>query len=192
MCASKKGKKDSLSRFKAAHGSGEANLARTRKATQLRRRVLLKMIESGHMLIGKELEANFGDAVGLYDYWIVLKLSGNERSGNETNIAEKIVLEYAHFPHTLPQAVVLLEPERGEPPRPFIDSHCPRSHQSFPTHSRRLATLVAQPVAITLPLGSKISRATVSVNVSPTILTSMARVSLCVCIQTPAGLKTKT
>src|SRR6266496_622854 len=106
MCASKKGKKDSLSRFKAAHGSGEANLARTRKATQLRRRVLLKMIESGHLLIGKELEANFGDAVGPYDYWIVLKLSGNERSGNETNIAEKIVLEYAHFPHTLPQAVL--------------------------------------------------------------------------------------
>ncbi len=69
------------------------------------------------MPIGKELEANLGDAVGLYDYWIVLKLSGNERSGNETNIAEKIVLEYAHFPHTLPQAVVLLEPERGEPPR---------------------------------------------------------------------------
>jgi hypothetical protein len=33
---------------------------------QLRRRVLLKMIESG-MLIGKELEANLGDAVGLPD-----------------------------------------------------------------------------------------------------------------------------
>ncbi len=64
MCASKKGKKDSLSRFKAAHGSGEANLARTRKATQLRRRVLLKMIESGHMLIGKELE---GGTVRLLD-----------------------------------------------------------------------------------------------------------------------------
>jgi hypothetical protein len=55
------------------------------------------MIESRHMPIGKELEANLGDAVGLNDYWIVLKLSGNERSGNETNIAEKIVLEYAHF-----------------------------------------------------------------------------------------------
>jgi hypothetical protein len=52
---------------------------------QLRRRVLLKMIESRHMPIGRELEANLGDAVGLYDYWIVLKLSGNERSGNETN-----------------------------------------------------------------------------------------------------------
>ena len=99
--------------------------ARTRKAMQLRRRVLLKMIESRHMPIGKELEANLGDAVGLYDYWIVLKLSGNERSGNETNMAEKIVLEYAHFPHTLPQAVVLLQPERGVPPRPFIDSHLP-------------------------------------------------------------------
>ena len=70
--------------------------------------------------------------MGLYDYWIVLKLSGNERSGNETNIAEKTVLEYAHFPHTLPQAVVLLEPQRGEPPRRFIDSHCPPLHQSLP------------------------------------------------------------
>ena len=55
-----------------------------------RRRVLLKMIESRHMPIGKELEDNLGDAEGLYDYWIVLKLSGDERSGNETNIAEKI------------------------------------------------------------------------------------------------------
>jgi hypothetical protein len=34
---------------------------------QLRRRVLLKMIESRGMLIGKELEANLGDAVGLLD-----------------------------------------------------------------------------------------------------------------------------
>ena len=59
------------------------------------------------------------------------------------------------------------------------------------TYSRRLAMLVAQPVTITLPLVSKISRATVSVNASPSVLTSMARVSLCVCIQTPAGLKTK-
>jgi hypothetical protein len=52
---------------------------------QLRRRVLLKMIESRHMPIGKELEANLGDAVdavGLYNCWIVLKLSGDERSGN--------------------------------------------------------------------------------------------------------------
>jgi hypothetical protein len=57
---------------------------------------------------------------------------------------------------TLRQAVVLPEPERGEPYRPFIDSHFLRSHQSFPIHSRRLATLVAQPVTITLPLGSKI------------------------------------
>jgi hypothetical protein len=93
---------------------------------QLRRRVLLKMIESRHMPIGKELEANLGNAVGLYDYWIVR----NERSGNETNIAEKIVLEYAHFPHTLPQAVVLLEPERGL--RPFINSHCPPLPPIFP------------------------------------------------------------
>jgi len=54
------------------------------------------------MPIGKELEANLGDAVGLYDDWRVLKLSGNERSGSETKIAENIVLEYSHFPHTLP------------------------------------------------------------------------------------------
>lgn len=66
-----------------------------------------------------------------------------------------------------------------------------RSTNLSPTHSRRLATLVAQPVTIRLPLVSKISRATVSVNASPSILTSMTRVSLCVCIQTPAGLKTK-
>ena len=46
---------------------------------QLRRVVLLKMIDSRHMPIGKELEANLGDAVGLYGYWIVLKLSDNER-----------------------------------------------------------------------------------------------------------------
>ena len=59
---------------------------------QWRRRVLLKMIESRHVRIGKELEANLGDAGRLYDYGIVLKLSGNE-----TNIAENIVLEYAHF-----------------------------------------------------------------------------------------------
>ena len=44
---------------------------------QLCKCVLLKMIESRHMPIGKELEANLGDAVGLYGYWIVLKLSGN-------------------------------------------------------------------------------------------------------------------
>ena len=99
---------------------------------QLRRRVLLKMIESRHMPIGRELEANLGDAVGLYDYWIVLKLSGNERSGNETNIAEKIVFEYAHFPHTLPQAVVLPERERSESPRPFIGSHWLHSNPSSP------------------------------------------------------------
>ena len=98
---------------------------------QLRRRVLLKMIESRHMPIGKELEANLGDAVGLYDYWVVLKLSGNERSGNETHIAEKIVLEYALFPHSLPP-VVLPEPKRGEPYRPFTDSHCPPLPPIFP------------------------------------------------------------
>jgi hypothetical protein len=138
------------------------------------------------MPIGKELEANLGDAVGLYDYWIVLKLSGNE-----TNIAEKIVLEYAHFPHTLPQAVVLLEPEGAKHLAPSLTLIALRSTNLSPTHSRRLATLVAQPVAIRLPLVSKISRATVSVNASPSILTSMARESLCVCIQSPAGLKTK-
>jgi len=33
----------------------------------------LKMIQSRHMPIGKELEANLGDAVGLFDYWRVLK-----------------------------------------------------------------------------------------------------------------------
>ncbi len=46
---------------------------------------------------------------------------------------------------------------RGEPPRPFIDSHCPPLPPIFPPlTSRRLATLVAQPVTIRLPLVSKI------------------------------------
>jgi hypothetical protein len=40
----------------------------TGKAMQLQRRVLLKMIESRHMPIRKDLEANlFGDAMGLPD-----------------------------------------------------------------------------------------------------------------------------
>lgn len=71
------------------------------------------------MPIGREPEANLGDAVGRYDYWIVLKLSGNERSGNETNIAEKIVLEYAHFPQTLPQAVVFAGTGKGRTTSPL-------------------------------------------------------------------------
>ena len=99
---------------------------------QLRRRVLLKIIESRHMSIGKELEANLGDGVGLYGYWVVLKYPAMNDPAMRLNIAEKIILEYAHFPHSLPQAVVLPEPERGEPSRPFIDSHCLRFHRSFP------------------------------------------------------------
>ena len=79
------------------------------------------------MPIGKELEANFGDAVGLYDYWMVFKLSGHE-----TNIAEKIVLDYAHFPNTLPQAVVVLKTERASHLAPSLTLIAPRSHQSFP------------------------------------------------------------
>jgi hypothetical protein len=58
------------------------------------------------------------------DYWIGLKISDD----NETDIAERIVFEvfgYAHFPLTLPQAIVFWEPERGESLRPFIDSHWP-------------------------------------------------------------------
>jgi hypothetical protein len=60
------------------------------------------MIESRHMPIREELEANlFGEAVRLpdspvpRDYWTVLNRSGNERCGNETNTAEKIVFQYA-------------------------------------------------------------------------------------------------
>ena len=95
---------------------------------QLHRRVLLKMIESRHMPIRNDLEANLGggarwDCLILHmgrDYWIGLKISDNE-----TNIAEKIVFEYVHFSRTLPQAIVFWEPERGESPRPFIDSHWP-------------------------------------------------------------------
>ena len=58
-------------------------------------------------------------------------------------------------------------------------------------HSKRRPALVAQPVAIRLRLVSKISSVTVSVNSFASLLSSMARVSLCVCIQAPAGLKTK-
>ena len=54
------------------------------------------------MPIREELEANlFGEAVRLpdspvpRDYWTVLNRSGNERCGNETNTAEKIVFQYA-------------------------------------------------------------------------------------------------
>ena len=59
-----------------------------------------------------------------------------------------------------------------------------------PTHSKRLATLVAQPITIRLPFVSKISSATVSVNLSASLPISMTRVSLCVCVQAPAELKT--
>ena len=65
------------------------------------------------------------------------------------------------------------------------------SGQLFPTHLKRVAALVPQPVTIRLPLASKISRATVSVNESPSSPIWMARVSLCVWIQAPAGLKMK-
>ena len=152
----------------------------------------LKVIQSRHMPIGKELEAYLGDAVGLFDYWRVLELPGNERSGGETKIAEKIVLEYSHFAAHFTSSGRLAGTGKGRTTSPLHWLSLPSAPTNLsPTHSRRLATLVAQPVTITLPLVSKISRATVSVNVSPSILTSMARVSLCVCIQTPAELKMK-
>src|SRR5437879_13814227 len=50
----------------------------------------------------------------------------------------KIVFEYAHFPHTLPQAVVLLQPERGEHRKganllaPSLTLIALRFHQSSP------------------------------------------------------------
>jgi len=93
---------------------------------QLHRRVLLKMIESRHMPIRTWKPICLGarqDCLILHmgrDYWIVLKISGTE-----SNIAEKIVFEYIHLPRTLPQAIVFWEPERGESPRPFIESHWP-------------------------------------------------------------------
>lgn len=58
-------------------------------------------------------------------------------------------------------------------------------------HSKRRPVLVPQPVPSRLRLVSKISTATVSVNSLASRLSAMARVSLCVCIQAPAGLKTK-
>jgi hypothetical protein len=95
------------------------------------------------------------------------------------------------FASSIPQAVALLERKGRTNLAPSLLSSPSATTNSPPTHLRRLATLVAQPVAITLSLGSRISSATVSVNASPSILTSMARVSLCVCIQAPAGLKMK-
>src|SRR5262249_53651502 len=58
-------------------------------------------------------------------------------------------------------------------------------------HSKRRPALVPQPVAIRLRWVSKISSVTVSVNSFASLPSSMERVSLCVCIQAPAGLKTK-
>ncbi len=58
-----------LSQSKAAHGSGEANTSPSVRG-KLRNRAdvfFLKMIKSRHMLIGKEVEANLGNVVGLYD-----------------------------------------------------------------------------------------------------------------------------
>jgi WD40-like Beta Propeller Repeat len=54
-----------------------------------------------------------------------LKLSRSGRSATISHSdpdapARDLRRKYAHFPHTLPQPVVLLEPERGEPPRPFM------------------------------------------------------------------------
>src|SRR5277367_1815968 len=60
-----------------------------------------------------------------------------------------------------------------------------------PIYSRRLATLVAQPVTITFPLVSRISSATVSVYPFASQLTTITRVSLCVDVQAPAELKMK-
>jgi hypothetical protein len=71
------------------------------------------------MPIGKELEANLGDAVGLYDDWRALKLSGNERSGSETKIAENIVPEYSHFPHTFTSSGRLAGTGKGRTTSPL-------------------------------------------------------------------------
>src|SRR5579862_1274861 len=62
---------------------------------------------------------------------------------------------------------------------------------SFPPYSMRCATLVPQPVTITLSLVSRISSATESVYLFASLLTVITRVSLCVDIQTPVGLKIK-
>jgi hypothetical protein len=81
---------------------------------------------------------------------------------------------------------------KGEPPPPLIRVAFHSVTDSLPTHSKRRAELVPQPVAIKFPLvASNISRLMVSVNSSASLSSSMARVSLCVCIHTPAGLKTK-
>ena len=86
------------------------------------------------------------------DYWIGLKISDNE-----TNIAEKIVLEYVHFPRTLPQVNRLLGTGKGRITSPLHRLSLASTLTNFsPTHSKRVPTLVAQPVTITLPLVSKI------------------------------------
>ena len=81
---------------------------------------------------------------------------------------------------------------KGRATSPLIDSHWLLLWPIFsPAHSMRLATVVPQPVTIRFPWVSKISSPIVSVNSFPSLLTSMIRVSLCVCIQAPAGLKMK-
>jgi len=54
------------SRSKAAHGSGEDDLAPYAETYSIARRALLKMIEARHVPSKKELEANlFGDLIGI-------------------------------------------------------------------------------------------------------------------------------
>ncbi len=67
MCASEKTNGWFDSRSKAAHGSGEAGLAPVRENYAIAQTCSFEMIESRGMLIGKELEAHLGDAVGLPD-----------------------------------------------------------------------------------------------------------------------------
>ena len=92
-----------------------------------------------------------------HDYWIVFKISGNERSGDETNIAAKIVLELRTLPTDFTSGGRLAGTGKGRASSPLHRLSLASTLTNLsPTHSKRLATLVAQPVTITLPLVLKI------------------------------------
>ena len=78
-------------------------------------------------------------------------------------------------------------------PADFGEIVARRGSQSFrPTHSKRRPRTVAQTVAVRFPFVSKKLASVVPVSSSGSIPISNAFVSLCVAVQTPAGLNRKT
>ncbi len=89
-----------------------------------------------------------------HDYWIVFKISGNERSGDETNEAEKIVFELRTLSTDFTSSGRLTGIGEGRTTSPLHRFSLATTLTNLPppTHSKRLATLAAQPVAIRLSL----------------------------------------